>query len=440
MGTWNLGAFANDDAADLLAEAGVSPLRPVTAALRAIADAPAGEYLDVDVGAPGWAACELVAMAFGYGAGGEVESLPLAVAARLRPKEDLRCLALEVLPRLAPAATSELAALWHEGSDGGRFAAALDDLRARLEAAAQGPRAVPKLEAGDVVALEGAAGAVLVQVLGAREAAVFAGTAPPDDEVVARVAAGSARRVVCDVARVLRSGRALGRHPVRKDLRGRKLYATEVGPIEAYMLSAASCAGMRDASYDEARQHDTLEPHSEAMLRAVARGEEPVARVRSPDEREAALRAMHRGPWARRRELTTPGPFGDVEQLARFVGWMEDYGVPNAVTQQRAIVAGQSGYGRPSEEPERAGYAFAGIVALWLGRWPAESWPASLAGRLPPRPAAPLLAEAHAAAAGLMDTVLSRDAALRMIWDEAPDGGAALAASVAALREALTGS
>ena len=54
MGTWNLGAFANDDAADLLDAAGASPLRPVTAAMRAIADAPADAYLDVDppFGAP----------------------------------------------------------------------------------------------------------------------------------------------------------------------------------------------------------------------------------------------------------------------------------------------------------------------------------------------------------------------------------------------------
>jgi hypothetical protein len=180
-----------------------------------------------------------------------------------------------VLPRLAPTATSELAALWSEGADGGRFSAALDDLRARLEAAAQGPRAVPKLEAGDVVALPGETGAVLVQVLSAREAAVFAGTAPSDEEVAARVAAGAARRVACDVARVLRRARALGRHPVRKDLRGRKLYASEAGPIEEYMLSQASGAGMRDAPYDEARRHDTLEPHSEAMLLSGRPGRRP---------------------------------------------------------------------------------------------------------------------------------------------------------------------
>lgn len=83
-------------------------------------------------------------------------------------------------------------------------------------------------------------------------------------------------------------------------------------------------------------------------------------------------------------------------------------------------------------------HAFAGIVALWLGRWPAEERPASLAGRLPPSPAAPAPAQAHAAATALMGTVLTRDAALRMIWDEAPDGGAALVASVTALREALS--
>nr|MBK7069267.1 DUF4259 domain-containing protein [Deltaproteobacteria bacterium] len=224
MGTWNLGAFANDDAAGLLDEAGASPLRPVTAAMRAIADAPADAYLDVDVGAPGWAACELVAMAFGYGAGGEVDGVPIAVAARLRPKEELRRLALEVLPRLAPTATSGARrALERRGRRRALLGGPRRPARSACEAAAQGPRPVPKLEAGDVVALPGETGAVLV---GVRER-------PPGGGLrwdrALRGGGGGAGRGGGGAPGRLRRGpgaaacRALGRHPVREDLRGRKL-------------------------------------------------------------------------------------------------------------------------------------------------------------------------------------------------------------------------
>jgi hypothetical protein len=67
MGTWGQGPFENDAAAGLLEEAAGSPARAVTSALRAVARAKADAYLDVDVGAPAWAASELVALAFGRG-------------------------------------------------------------------------------------------------------------------------------------------------------------------------------------------------------------------------------------------------------------------------------------------------------------------------------------------------------------------------------------
>lgn len=432
MGTWALGPFASDDALDFLADAEGAPVSAVTNTLRAVVGRPAGEYLDVDLGAPAWAASELVAMAFGYLHDEYAQGDAPEIASRLRPKEPLRRLALEALPRIGDVASSELAALWHEGDRGAAFDAALADLRERLDAAAQGPRKVAKPSAGEVVLLPDG---VLLHVAGAREAAVFPGSYATDDAALARVAAGGGRRVLYDAA-ALRSRRVVGSVPLPKALKEKKLYAMESGAIDGYLLMSASGGSSRHATFEEARAHDVFELHGPETLRAIARGERVAATLRSPDEREGALRDAHRDAWARRRAVTTPGPFGDVEQLTRFVGWVESYGVTNAVTQQRAVAEGASGYGRPNEGPERDSYAFAGIVALWLGRWPSEAWPGELAGRLPPRPETALLAEAHAAARTLIEAVLTRDAALRLIWSE-DDGGAALGAQVASLREAL---
>lgn len=438
MGSWGPGPFDNDDAADFVGEAADAPARAVTDALRAVAKAPVDEYLDVDVCSAAWAACEVVAMAFGYGPDGRVDPAATELAARLRPKEAQRALALTALPRLADGTTSELAGLWRDTDDGGAgLAANLDDLRERLEAAAQGPRAVAKPEAGDVVVLDGEAGLAVIQVVGAREVAVFTGACSDDADALARVATGEARRVACDAGALLRGGRLAGRRALRKELKGRKLYATEVGAIDGYLLWQASGAGMRDATFEEARAFDALEQHTLEMVRAVALEGRRAARVRDPDQREAALRALHHERWAQRRAETTPGPFGDVAQLTRLVEWVEQFGVANAVTQHVAIARQQSGYGRPSEDPERRSYAFAAIVAVWLGRWPEETWPAALAGRLPPRPGKKALAEAHGAAKVLAEGVLTRDAELRLIWTGAPDGGAELAAAVASLKGAL---
>jgi hypothetical protein len=95
------------------------------------------------------------------------------------------------------------------------------------------------------------------------------------------------------------------------------------------------------------------------------------------------------------------------------------------------------GYGRPQEESERRDYAFAGVVALWRESWPRDMWPDDLTGRLPTPPDNNLMSEALAAARTLAGRVLTRDAELRLIWDGAPDKGAALRTFVASLQKAL---
>jgi uncharacterized protein DUF4259 len=154
MGTWGPGPFANDAAADFLDMLRTSSARAVTKVLREIAGVPAGKYIDVDDGGAGWAACEIVALAFGYGDDAELlEDHVLDLAGKLRPNEEHRLLALDVLQRIANRDHSELAGLWHEGSDGATFDTALEHLRVRLLAASQGARQLSKPKPGDVIAL-----------------------------------------------------------------------------------------------------------------------------------------------------------------------------------------------------------------------------------------------------------------------------------------------
>jgi hypothetical protein len=410
----------------------------VARTLREIARAPTGTYFEVDIGGAGWAACELVALAFGYG-GGAWNDHVLDIVAKLRPREEHRVLALEALPRIADPTSCELAGLWHEHVEGAaRFEGALADLGSRLRAASAGPRQLPKPRAGDVIVLPAVSqspGLVVVQVVGSGEIAVFEGSPPDETAALECVASRSARRVPTSVTSISRHGRLIGNRPVRRDLKGKKSYASEVSSLEHYSLSTASGGGLRIVAYEEARDADLFRLHDEDAFRAIALGTQPVERVRSPEQREAALRAEMADQWSARRSATTPGPFGDLVVLQDLLEWMEEFGVDNAVGRFLDEATGRQGYGRPNEHDERRSYAFAGMVALWCGGWPAAMWPES-AGRLPAAPAE-LMVQALDAAGTLAGRLLTRDSELRLIWEDAPDGGAELHEIVASLQTAL---
>jgi hypothetical protein len=441
MGTWGPGPFDNDAAADFVDQLQAGPARAVSKALRAIARMPAGAYIDVDAGGAAWAACEIVALAFGHGDSAAVDDPVLDSATKLAPKEDQRRLALEVASRIADPATSELAALWHEGADGLQFDASLAHLRTRLEVAVDGPREPSKARTGDVICIPAAAGStdlVVVQVVGPGEIAVFEGPQRDDTAALEAAKARPAHRVPASVNKLLRRGRALGNLPLRKDLKGKKLYAGETGAIADYVLATANGGGLRVVSYEEARNCDVLRPCDEHAIRAVACGTNPIQRVRSPEERETELATRNATRWAARREATTHGPFGDVESLERLVQWMKDHGVENAVRRFHDEAVGAMGYGRPAEDPERRSFAFAAIVALWRNAWSPDVWPAALKGRLPAAPNEQLMDQALSAARTLADQVITRDSELRMIWERGADRGAGLHAAVASLQSALS--
>jgi hypothetical protein len=438
MGAWGPGPFDNDAAVEFLDMLRASPSRLVTKVLREIARTPAGEYIDVDDGGAGWAACEIVALAFGYGDTAADDRI-LDLAGKLRPKEEHRTLALEVLQRIADRTSSELAASWHEGTDGERFDADLQRLRTRLQAASAGPRELAKPKAGDVIALPASTSStelVVVQVVNSGEVAVFEGLCADERAALDFVRRRPASRVLTSANKLLRRGRALGNVPLRKDHKGRKVYAGESGAIDGYVLMANARAA-RAVSYEEARDYDEHRHYDEGAIIAIAGGAQPIARVRSPDEREAALCAGYAEKWAARRHATTPGPFGDIPLLERWLQWIEQYGIDNAVRRHHHVALGMQGYGRPQEESERRDYAFAGVVALWRESWPRDMWPDDLTGRLPTPPDNNLMSEALAAARTLAGRVLTRDAELRLIWDGAPDKGAALRTFVASLQKAL---
>jgi hypothetical protein len=229
----------------------------------------------------------------------------------------------------------------------------------------------------------------------------------------------------------------LGHVPVRKDLSGTKLYADETGSFVHYALSTANGGDLQIVSYDQARDHDLGRQYGEESLRDVALSTKTEERVRSVDEREAELRARHANKWEARRKSTSPGAFGDVAVVTGLVEWIEKFGLQNAIERSHDVATGMQGYGRPEEKAERQSYAFAALVALWQGTLSVELWPPALAGRLPARPSANLMTKALAAARALADQVITRDAELRLIWDEAADQGTELRRWVADLQRAL---
>jgi len=129
MGTWDTGPFDNDGAADFLDDAAAMPAPSIAEALLAVADAGPAAYLDVDVGQGAIAACELVALGFGYGNLHEASDAVRDLARTLGPNEDLRVLALRVIPRLRDREHSEIAELWEADPS---FDAFLGELLERL--------------------------------------------------------------------------------------------------------------------------------------------------------------------------------------------------------------------------------------------------------------------------------------------------------------------
>lgn len=134
MGTWDIGPFDNDDAADFSGRLDALPQTERVAAIReALSNAAeCDEYLDCDLGAPAIAAAALVARDLPDGARfappshGPKQPLP-----PLPP--ELKPLAVAAIDRTL-AANSELASLWGEGGSDTAWHKATRELRAALAA------------------------------------------------------------------------------------------------------------------------------------------------------------------------------------------------------------------------------------------------------------------------------------------------------------------
>ncbi|HEX7704408.1 MAG TPA: DUF4259 domain-containing protein [Kofleriaceae bacterium] len=410
MGSWGNGAFDNDDAATFLDEAEHSPGAATTRALRLRPG-----YLDVDDGGAAWAACELVALASGHGE--TIDDRVLALAGRIKPTAALRKLAVTALSRIVDRDQSELAQLWGKG-----FAATIEKLRTRLSAK---PRAIQAPKPGAIFALKHRRGFIAVQLVAPGEVAVFEGTCRALGDVRAAVKQRPARRVAAST----RLGSPIGTAPLRKDLRVKKLYASETGSRDSFTLAPATGRGVRIATYDEARDFDLFEHHDVGMLCEVALGKREVARVRPPEDQWAEYRKDNAKAWAARRRKTQPGPFGDVEVLENLNAWFDECGVANGFERLHDEAMGMQGFGRPNEGDERATYARIALVALWRGTWPKRDWPKRV--KLPAAPAKAVVAKAVKAARILVGEVLSADSELPMIWgDRLPPIVAKLAAAL----------
>jgi hypothetical protein len=134
MGTWEMGPFSNDDAADLLSRLDDAEPETALALLReALTAADTDEYLHVDVGQAAVAAAAIVA---GRRPGGprldpSTMPAPLAEGSGLDLPEELDRLARVALDRVF-GEDSELRGLWQEGGRLQEFRAMLTPLRVAL--------------------------------------------------------------------------------------------------------------------------------------------------------------------------------------------------------------------------------------------------------------------------------------------------------------------
>ncbi|MFF2660668.1 DUF4259 domain-containing protein [Kitasatospora sp. NPDC058032] len=133
MGTWDIGHFDNDTAADFSGTLDETPLAEREAVVRRVltlaADTGAEDYLDCDEAVEAVAAAALVASQCPGGepvttSYGPDEPLPVFPT-------DLRPLAAEALDRVL-AEESELAELWDETEEGPAWRRTVKDLRAVL--------------------------------------------------------------------------------------------------------------------------------------------------------------------------------------------------------------------------------------------------------------------------------------------------------------------
>jgi hypothetical protein len=65
------------------------------------------------------------------------------------------------------------------------------------------------------------------------------------------------------VSKLLRRGTLVGNVPLRKELRGKKLYASETGAIEHSILMTMSGGSLRGVSCGEAHEADAHRCHDE---------------------------------------------------------------------------------------------------------------------------------------------------------------------------------
>ncbi|MEM7489409.1 MAG: DUF4259 domain-containing protein [Pseudomonadota bacterium] len=137
MGAWGTGIFDNDSAADWLYEYEDQGAPAVASALSEVAETPADDYVEVDMGSWALAAGEVVAAANGQPleVGEELMATIAKHAAAVRSIDGLPASALRAMDRVM-GANSELAELWDEagGEDEAAFQAAAADLRTRLKA------------------------------------------------------------------------------------------------------------------------------------------------------------------------------------------------------------------------------------------------------------------------------------------------------------------
>ncbi len=132
MGAWGADSFENDDAMDWLGDFCDDPEEAfILAALRRVADAGEGEYLEAPECSASVAAAEVVAALKGEARYVPEDVRGCLASSNIKPDGELIEAALKALARVRT--DSELKELWDEAANAADWHEALGDLESRLK-------------------------------------------------------------------------------------------------------------------------------------------------------------------------------------------------------------------------------------------------------------------------------------------------------------------
>lgn len=381
MGSWNETPFGNDDAIMLLQSIGESGRSVVKDVLKRIVEFPENTYIQMDDGCSCWAACELVALSLGNDDMSAYNFEIIDATREVRKISNIQSLALRAINRVLDQDYSELIGELKNTQLGFQR---ISELPQRLLLSKK--RLIYRLpKRGDVYFIPSyieKENFLVVQVLGNIEIVVFEGRHRLDADAAEIIENGRSNRVIADTGDLLRSAKQIENKPLKNVYKSEKKYSSRLGNPFLYFEDSAKMHS-RQAEYDEIKTFPEFKYYSVSMIDELAENITNFDSIISPEEWERQIQQENKEKWERRRAITSPGPFGDIQVIVQLKKYIKEFGLANALINFIHRAGKSLGYGRPDENAERQDYCLIGLIAIWKEILAKDCWPFAEVGDIP---------------------------------------------------------